>query len=184
MRLTHSTQRMRIEVHSRNVEITPAIYQLIEKKTSKVKLFLPENATVQFMLDANKKRHKIEATVVLDGTTIRAEQRSDDLYKTIDQTVDVLVRRIKTYKDKRAERRRGTETIRKTSMEIQTAVEPGIVRKKKFLLSAMTAESACEEMELLGHSFYMFIDADSNSGRACVVYKREDGGYGMLVPAN
>lgn len=180
----HQTCYMRIEVRSRNIKITPAIHQLIEKKAAKIALFLPEDTTVHFTIDVTSARHKIEATVVLNGTTIRAEQRSDDLYKTIDQTVDVLIRRIKTYKDKRAERYKGKETIRKAPADIPEVKLSSIVRRKEFSLSVMTAEDACAEMELLGHSFYVFLDAESDSDRACVVYKREDGGYGMLVPMN
>lgn len=172
---------MRIEVLSKNVDVTPAIYEIIQKKAAKVALFLPEDCIIRFMIDANKKRHKIEATVVVDGTIIRAEQRSDDLYKTIDRTIDVLVRRIKTYKEKRFEKK-GAETIRKDCREEIDNSAPIAVRKKTFPISALTVEDACAEMELLGHSFYVFIDAESETNQICVVYKREDGGYGVLAP--
>lgn len=172
---------MRIEVLSKNVDVTPAIYEMIKKKTAKVALFLPEDCVIRFMIDANKKRHKIEATVVLDGTIIRAEQRSDDLYKTIDRTIDVLVRRIKTYKEKKFEKK-GAETIRKDCQEENDNSVPIAVRKKTFPISALTIEDACAEMELLGHSFYVFTDAESDVNQICVVYKREDGGYGVLTP--
>ena len=170
---------MRIEVHSRNVEVTPAIYDLIRKKSAKVALFLPEDAVVHFMIDANKTRHKIEATVLLDGTIIRAEQRSDDLYKTIDQTIDVLVRRIKTYKGKKHEKvRRAEDTIRKPAEEAMEEAHTGIVRRKSIKAPTITAGDAVEEMELLGHSFYIFADADT--GHISVVYRREESGYGVI----
>lgn len=173
---------MRIEIHSRNTEVTPAIRALIEKKASRLSVFLPGDTTVCFMIDANRKRHKIEATVLLDGTIIRAEQRSDDLYKTIDQTVDVLVRRIKTYKEKKHGRqRRAEDTIRKPAKTFAEADEnvSAIVRRKELKIPTVTAEDACEEMDLLGHSFYIFIDAETD--KTSVVYEREDGGYGLIA---
>lgn len=173
---------MKIEVLSKNVDVTPAIYEMVKKKASKVAIFLPENSVVRFMIDANKKRHKIEATVVVDGRIIRAEQRSDDLYKTIDQTIDALVRQIKTYREKRAEKTKGADTIRKNyARETDDSTEIA-VRRKTFPISALTVEDACVEMELLGHSFYVFVDAESDSNQICVAYKREDGGYGVLAP--
>lgn len=170
---------MRIEIRSRNAEVTPAIKTLIEKKASKISIYLPDDALVRFMIDANRKRHKIEATVLLDGTIIRAEQRSDDLYKTIDQTVDVLVRRIKTYKEKKHEKqRRAEDTIRRPAAGTEEK-NPVIVRRKDIRTPTITAEAACEEMELLGHSFYIFTDADTD--KTSVVYEREDGGYGLIA---
>lgn len=172
---------MRIEVLSKNVDVTPAIYDMVQKKAAKVALFLPKDCVIRFMIDANKKRHKIEATVVLDGTVIRAEQRSDDLYKTIDRTIDVLVRRIKTYKGKKFEKK-GAETIRKDCQEENDNSVPIVVRRKAFPISALTVEDACTEMELLGHSFYVFMNAESNVNQICIAYKREDGRYGVLAP--
>lgn len=173
---------MRLEVLSKNANVTPAIYQMIKKKASKLEVFLPEDCVVRFMIDANKKRHKIEATLVLDGTMIRAEQRSDDLYKTIDKTIDVLIRRIKTYREKKTERVKGAESIRKNHVDDFDANAAIAVRRKSFPIWALSVEDACAEMELLGHSFYVFMDAESDNNRICVAYKREDGGYGVLAP--
>ena len=103
---------MKIEIISKNIEVTPAIKDLIAKKAKKLSLFIPEDTVVKFMIDANKKRHKIEATIYLDSVTIRAEQRSDDLYKTIDQTIDVLIKRVKNYKDKKNEKKLRGNSIR------------------------------------------------------------------------
>lgn len=175
----HPKHTMKVEICSRNAEVTPAIQSLIEKKATKLSIFLPDDAIVRFMIDANKNRHKIEATVLLDSTIIRAEQRSGDLYKTIDQTVDVLVRRIKTYKEKKHEKaRRAEDTIRKPAEEMAAEKDPAIVRRKSVKTPTITAEDAVEEMELLGHSFYAFVDADTD--KTSIVYKREEAGYGLI----
>lgn len=175
----HSKHTMKVEICSRNAEVTPAIQSLIEKKAAKITSLVPADTEIRFMIDANKSRHKIEATVLLDSTIIRAEQRSDDLYKTIDQTVDVLVRRIKTYKEKKHEKaRRAEDTIRKPAEEMAAEKDPAIVRRKSVKTPTITAEDAVEEMELLGHSFYVFVDADTD--KTSVVYKREEAGYGLI----
>lgn len=170
---------MKVNVFSKNIEVTNSIRELIIKKASKLTSLVPEDTEIRFMIDANKKRHKIEATVLLDGTIIRAEQRSDDLYKTIDQTIDVLVRRIKTYKGKKHEKvRRAEDTIRKPAEEAMEEAHTGIVRRKSIKAPTITAGDAVEEMELLGHSFYIFADADT--GHISVVYRREESGYGVI----
>lgn len=171
---------MRIEIISKNVEVTPAIRGMVKKKASKIELFVPEDSSVRFMIDANHNRHKIEATLFVDGNVIRAEQRSQDLYKTIDQTIDVLVRRVKNFKEKRHEKALRGETIRKPEMQAEEQNTAGtIVRRKTFVMNSMSAEDACSEMEFLGHSFFVFRDAETD--QLSVVYKREDGGYGLIA---
>ena len=171
---------MRIDVISKNVDVTPAIRALIEKKASKLRPFVPEDASIRVMIDANQNRHKIEATLYVDGRIIRAEQRSDDLYKTIDQTVDVLIKRVKNYKEKKHEKVIRSETIRRPKIVEETDQEESlIVRRKTFVMNSMSAEDACTELRLLGHSFFVF--RDSETDKISVVYEREDGGYGLIA---
>lgn len=172
---------MEIEVISKNIEVTPAIKDLIAKKGKKLSLFVSDNTEVKFMIDANKKRHKIEATIYLDGVTIRAEQRSDDLYKTIDQTIDVLIKRVKNYKEKKNEKKLRGNSIRYLAENIdENPIESDmIIRRKSFKINTMAAEDACDEMEYLGHDFFVFTDSETD--QISVVYKREDGGYGMIA---
>lgn len=171
---------MRIDVISKNIEVTNSIRELIAKKAAKLNKLVPEDTNIRFMIDANKNRHKIEATVFLDGTIIRAEQRSNDLYMTIDQTIDVLVRRIKTYNEKRHEKaNRAVDTIRRPEEESPEQEISPIVRRKSLKAPTITEEAAVEEMELLGHTFYVFVNADTD--RTCVVYKREESGYGLIT---
>ena len=172
---------MKIEVISKNIEVTPAIKDLIAKKAKKLSLFTSDNTVVKFMIDATKKRHKIEATIYLDGVTIRAEQRSDDLYKTIDQTIDVLIKRIKNYKDKKNEKKLRGNSIRHLADGVEENLSESdmIIRRKSFKINTMAAEDACNEMECLGHDFFVFTDSETD--QISVVYKREDGGYGMIA---
>lgn len=171
---------MRIDVISKNVDVTPAIRALIEKKASKLRPFVSDDASIRFMIDANQNRHKIEATLYVDGRIIRAEQRSDDLYKTIDQTVDVLIKRLKNYKEKKHEKVVRSESIRRPEfVEEADQEESLIVRRKIFVMNSMSAEDACAELRLLGHSFFVFRDSDTD--KISVVYEREDGGYGLIA---
>lgn len=171
---------MKIDVISKNVDVTPAIRALIEKKAAKLRPFVSDSAYVRFMIDANQNRHKIEATLHVDGRIIRAEQRSDDLYKTIDQTMDVLIKRVKNYKEKKHEKALRGETIRRPEpVEEIVPEENAIVRRKTFVMSAMMPDDACAELSLLGHGFFVFRNAETD--QISVVYKREDGGFGLIA---
>lgn len=176
---------MDIQIYNRNLELTDRIREYVEKKVGKLDRFLPEIEDVRVDLSATTARDQsrrmvAQCTIYAPRAVLRAEERAADIFAAIDAVVDKMTRQIERYKGRRSERRGLPEEIVE-----ETPVEPEpergrIVRVKEFPLHAITPEQAAEEMELLGHQFYIFLDAQD--GRVAVVYKRNDGDYGVLKP--
>ena len=135
-------------------------------------------------MKADKGRHKIEVTIPLKGRIIRAEQVSEDMYQTIDLVEEVIERQLKKYKNKLINRKHQAddyfrpEYIEKEYEDEDDEVQ--IERVKHFEMKPMFIEDACVQMELLGHNFYVFINAETDETN--VVYKRKNGGYGLIEP--
>ncbi len=178
---------MQLIVQGKNVEVTDWLQQYVAKKVVKLGRRLPDirEARVELSVESARSlgdRHVVQVTLRSNGTILRAEERSADLQTSIDQVLDKMVRQIDRYKGKRSRgRARGTGL----SVELPAAEAPAaelgkIVRTKRFAVTAMTAEEAIEQMELLGHDFFVFYNADDEGLN--VVYRRHDGNYGLLEP--
>ena len=125
----------------------------------------------------------MEATIITKGTIFRAEDVSQDVFDSIDIVADKLTKQIGKYKGKLQKRNKSGESVRFEMIpEAEQAEEAKVVKTKKFELTPMTVDEAIMQMELLQHSFYIFLDMESDS--VSVVYKRNDGGYGVLVTTN
>lgn len=171
---------MKFTIVGKNMEVGPALDQAIRDKLGKLDKFFDSETEVHVMLDVVKDRHKIEVTIPVRGSIIRSEQVSNDMYVSIDLVEEVIERQLKKYKGKLARKQQDGATIRGMQTEEEETAADGIriVRRKQFDVKPMYPEDACIQMELLGHSFYVFTNAETEAVN--VVYKRKGGTYGLI----
>ena len=173
---------MKITITAKNVEVTPALENAIRDKLAKRDKFFSQEteATVRLLVD--KERHKIEVTIPVRGQIIRSEQVSNDMYVSIDLVEEVIERQLKKYKSKLIRKEQTGANFKKEYLDNDMAddEEIRIARRKQFEVKPMYPEDACVQMELLGHSFYVFVNAETEAIN--VVYKRKGGTYGLIEP--
>jgi len=179
-------------IRGENLEVTPAIREYVEKKVLKLERYFTEgaNATAHVNLKVyNDKQTKVEITIPMKNLTLRAEERHDDMYAAIDLIVDKLERQIRKYKtrvNRKFREREGVaaflQSVEREKNGNEEAVgddtEFQVVRTKQFDLKPMDQEEAILQMNMLGHSFFIFTDAESDGTN--IVYKRKDGKYGLI----
>ena len=166
----------------RGVEVTDALRSYAEKRLGRLERQLPDSQ-IELQLSAEnnpsiKDSHIAEATIRTKGPVLRARESSHDMRASIDQLVDKLERQVTRYREKRGRRRRVSRQV--PDEGIPMPEEPQIVRTKQFAVKPMTAEEAVLQLELVGHDFFVFRDADSNEVN--IVYRRRQGGYGLIEP--
>lgn len=180
---------MELSIKGKNVEVTDRLQEYVEKKMGKLDRYLPSISEVWVELTveetkAAQDRQVCQVTVRSNGTILRAEERSDDIFTSIDIVLDKMYRQIARYKGKRKNRWRGSNVPPEplpVEYEEEFEEEPSpIVRYKRFAMVPMAPEEAVEQMELLGHDFYVFFNADE--GQINVLYRRKDGTYGVIQP--
>ncbi|HZJ76114.1 MAG TPA: ribosome-associated translation inhibitor RaiA [Oscillospiraceae bacterium] len=174
---------MRTIISGRNLDVTDALRDTIQSKLGKLDRFFHKELEAQVTLSVEKNRHIMEVTIPFNGSILRAEESTDDMYKSIDGVVDKLIRQFRKQKSKLQNRISRYETIHFENIrdyEKDDAGEPEIVRTKRFVMKPMDPEEAVLQMELLDHDFYVFVDAETNDVN--VVYKRKDGNYGVIEP--
>lgn len=176
---------MKFNIRGENIEVTFAIREYVEKKVSKLErhLIKKEAANVNVNLKINPdKTSKVEVTISQPHLVLRAEETHMDMYAAIDLILDKLERQIRKYKTKVNRKYREKTGIGAAFAidinEEDTEDQLEVVRTKQFDLKPMDSEEAILQMDLIGHSFYVFTDADTN--RTNVVYKRRDGRYGLI----
>lgn len=176
---------MDIAVSGKNIEITPALRNAVEKKVSKLEKYFKPHIEAHATLSVEKNRQIIEITIYFGGIILRSEQQHDDMYAAIDIAVDRLEGQIRKQKTKlekkyREDSVRFLQPITDISDEENGADEARIVKTKRFAVKPMSAEEAVLQMELIGHSFFVYLDAESEEVN--VVYRRTDGNYGLIEP--
>jgi putative sigma-54 modulation protein len=180
---------MELIVKGRNVEITDRLRDYVEKKIGKLDRYLPgiTEAWVELSTEdakAAQDRQVCQVTIRSNGTILRAEERSDDMFMSIDTVLDKMYRQIARYKGKRRNRWRGSgTTVEALPLEFEEEIEEEtsrIVRVKRFPMTPMHPDEAVEQMELLGHDFFVFFNGDE--GQINVLYRRTDGNYGLIQP--
>ena len=184
---------MNLHFKSKQVPITDAVEQHFGKKLQRLSKQLGRDAEAFISCTRQKGQDKLEITLKAPGLEIRAEDQAGDLYAALDLVCDRLERQIAKYKTRIIDNKRNQrESIRKSPelLPVEFAPEdieveddeqaPRIVRSKRFPLKPLDAEEACLQMELLGHSFYVFLNAETE--QVNVVYKRKDGEYGLIEP--
>ena len=174
---------MRYTITGRNIEVTPGLRNMVEKKIGKLEHFFTPDTEVIVALSAQKDRQKIEVTIPIKGNTIRAEESSTDMYVSIDLVQEVIERQIRRYRKKLIDKKQSALSFSQAFIEEEDErpeEDIRIVKTKKFAIKPIDPEEACFQMEMLGHNFYVIINADSDLVN--VVYRRKNGTYGLIEP--
>ena len=173
---------MKIVIVGRNIEVTPGLKSAVEEKIGKLEKYFTPDTEVHVTLSVEKDRQKIEVTIPVKGNIIRSEQVSSDMYVSIDLVEEIIERQLKKYKTKLVDKRQNDSSFSRMFVEndYMDDEEIKIVRTKKFDIKPMYPEDACIQMELLGHGFYVFHNAET--GQVNVVYKRKGDTYGLIEP--
>lgn len=173
---------MKFIISGKNIDVTEGLRTAVEDKIGKLEKYFTPDTEAQVTLSVEKERQKIEVTIPVKGNIIRSEQVSNDMYVSIDLVEEVIERQLKKYKNKIVEKQQAAASFQKAFIEndYQEDDEIKIVRTKKFDIKPMYAEDACIQMELLGHNFYVFCNAETE--QVNVVYKRKGGTYGLIEP--
>ncbi len=174
---------MRFVISGRKVEVTDSLKERVYKKLGKLEKFFKDDPLVQVTLSVNKERQKVEVTIPSSGVIYRAEETDFDLYDAIDKIVDLIERQMrkhKTHLEKKLKKGVLDTPFESqfSNLEEQEETEFQVVRVKKFTFKPMSVEEAILQMNLLGHQFFVFNNADSDSFG--IVYKRKDGNYGLI----
>jgi putative sigma-54 modulation protein len=179
---------MRLQVKGRNVEVSDSIRRYAEEKLHKLdrKLHALTQVELELFVERNPSisaNQVAEATVWTKGPTLRAREASTDMKASIDQLADKLLRQVEHYRAKRRRRHvRGNGVPPGGSMSIpEDESSPKIVKTKQFAVKPMSAEEAALQLELVGHDFFVF--RSDESGDVNVIYRRRDGGYGLIEPS-
>ena len=178
---------MKYNVIARNIELTKGLENAVLSKVVKLDKYFSEDAEAQITLSVEKQRHIIEITIPFNGQILRAEVVSDDMYAIIDDAVNIIEKQVTRFKSKLRTKHRTIDTstlnplfINQINMD-EEDVPLRIDRKKKFAIKPMDEEEAVMQMELLGHNFFVYLDAHSEEVN--VVYKRRNGTYGLIEPS-
>lgn len=175
---------MRITITGRNIELTDGIKTAVEDKLSKLEKYFTPDTDVYVTLSVEKERQKIEVTIPVKGHIIRSEQVSSDMYVSIDLVEEVIERQLKKYRTRLVSKKQAAEAnFQPEFIEAETDDEEGaikIVRTKRFGMKPMYPEDACIQMELSGHDFFVFRNAETDEVN--VVYKRKGNTYGLIEP--
>ena len=176
---------MRLHVKGKNVEVSDTILSYAEGKLRKLERQLSELTRVELELAVERNpsianNQIAEATIWTKGPVLRAREASTDMKASIDQLVEKLERQVKRYRQKR--RRRTTRSDGRPPAEaLPVAEEPTIVKTKQFAVKPMTPEEAVLQLELVGHDFFVFRNDESDEIN--VIYRRREGGYGLIEPS-
>ena len=173
---------MNIIISAKNIELTDALRAAVEEKIGKLDKYFVPDTNVNVSLSVEKERQKIEVTIPVKGNIIRSEQESNDMYVSIDLVEEIIERQLRRYKTKIIDKHQGGGSFRQDYVDNDYMEDDDIkiIRTKKFDVMPMYPEDACVQMELLGHSFFAFYNAETD--QINVAYKRKDGNYGLLEP--
>lgn len=178
---------MKISIRGKNLEVSNALRNYVEDKIGKIeKYFNDAFIEAQVALAVERERHVVEVTIAVDGLLLRGEESSADMYASIDGVIEKLERQVHKYKTKISRKIR--ERKHEFKLDLITGlegeefeeVEPKVVRTKRFAVKPMPIEEALMQMDLIGHDFFVFRNADTNEVN--VVYKRKNGQYGLIEP--
>lgn len=173
---------MKIIITGKNLEVSEGLRNAVEEKIGKLEKYFAEDTVAKVTLSVERDRQKIEVTIPVKGNIIRSEQTSSDMYVSIDLVQEIIERQLKKYKKKLIDKKQNAASFSDAFIEKveDDDEEVKIVRTKQFDIKPMYPEDACVQMELLGHDFYVFCNAETE--QMCVVYKRKGGTYGLIEP--
>jgi putative sigma-54 modulation protein len=175
---------MELQITGKNIELAPNVRQFIEKKLGKLERHLPN--IMEFKVEISEEKTKspqqhfvVQVTLDSNGTLLRGVERGEDLLQAVVKVAAVMNRQIEHYKGKLYEKGRGSSLARS---EFEEEVPPPrkVVKVKRFAVKPMSVAEAIDQMELLGHDFFLFFNADSEELN--LLYRRQDGDYGLIEP--
>ena len=173
---------MKFIIVGKNIEVTEGLRAAVEDKIGKLEKYFTAETEAHVTLSVKKDRQKIEVTIPVKGNIIRSEQVSNDMYVSIDLVEEIIERQLKKYKSKIVDKQQNASSFSKAFVENDYMEDEDvkIVRTKKFDIKPMYPEDACIQMELLGHNFFVFCNAETD--QVNVVYKRKGDTYGLIEP--
>ena len=173
---------MRYTISGKNIDITEGLRNAVTEKLGKLERYFTPETEVIVTLSVEKERQKIEVTIPVKGNIIRSEQVSNDMYVSIDLVEEVIERQLRKYKNKIIEKHKEGGIFQQEFIETEEEdpEEIKIIRTKHFGMKPMYPEDACIQMELLGHNFFVFCNAETEEVN--VVYKRKGNTYGLIEP--
>ena len=173
---------MNFIISGKNLTVTDGLRTAVEDKLGKLERYFTPDTEIIVTLSVEKNRQKIEVTIPVKGNIIRSEQVSNDMYVSIDLVEEVIERQLRKYKTKIVNKEKGGSHFQKAFLEkdYEEDDDVKIVRTKKFDIKPMYPEDACVQMELLGHNFFVFCNAETD--QVNVVYKRKGNTYGLIEP--
>jgi putative sigma-54 modulation protein len=170
---------MNVQVRGRNIEVTNALKEYVDKRVGKLEKYIDNLGDAQVTMTVEKDSHRIEVTIPVNGMILRGEETTGDMYASIDLVVEKLEKQIGKYKGKL--QKRGVRYINdQRVMQVPEEDAPRLVRTKRFAIKPMPVDEAVLQMNLLGHNFFVFSNAETE--QVNVVYKRKDGNYGLIEP--
>ncbi|MDP4092890.1 MAG: ribosome-associated translation inhibitor RaiA [Bacillota bacterium] len=174
---------MKFKVSGKNIEVTEALKNKVISKIGKLSKFFQPEAEAHVTMSVEKNRHIVEVTIPFNGGVIRGEVQEGDMYTSIDKVVDIVEKQIlrnKTRLEKKLHEGAFKFENGDAYRDIPEEKEFRVVRSKKFAIKPMTIDEAILQMNLIGHEFFVFSNADTKEVN--VVYKRKDGNYGLIEP--
>ena len=174
---------MRITITGKNIELTDGQNEAVEDRLSKLEKYFTPETEAHVTLSVEKERQKIEVTIPVKGSVIRAEQVSNDMYVSIEVVEETIERQLKKYRNKIVTKQQSAEKFfaqEYLEKDAEDDDEIRIIRTKRFGIKPMYPEDACVQMELLGHDFFVFLNAETEEVN--VVYKRKGNTYGLIEP--
>ena len=166
---------MKFIISGKNIDVTEGLRSAVQDKLGKLEKYFTSDTEIHVTLSVEKERQKIEVTIPVKGNIIRSEQVSSDMYVSIDLVEEVIERQLRKYKNKIVDKQQEGSNFQKAFLENEFVEdeEVKIIRTKRFGIKPMYPEDACVQMELLGHNFFVFYNAETE--QVNVVYKRKDG---------
>ena len=173
---------MNFIISGKNIDVTDGLRSAVQEKLGKLARYFTEDTEIIVTLSVEKERQKIEVTIPVKGNIIRSEQVSNDMYVSIDLVEEVIERQLRKYKNKIVDKEKESSNFQKAYIEkdYEEDGEIKIIRTKRFGIKPMYPEDACVQMELLGHNFFVFYNAETE--QVNVVYKRKGNTYGLIEP--
>jgi len=176
---------MKITLSGKNLEITEALKEQAYKKIQKLGRYFSDETEAQVTMTVENYRHIVEVTIPFNGVVIRAEESTDDMYTSIDKVLDKLERQIHKHRTKLEKKMKSgafkyESPIFSSEINLEEEAPPKVVKIKRFAIKPMSVEEAIMQMDLLGHDFFVFTNAETDEVN--VVYARKDGNYGLIEP--
>ena len=173
---------MKFIIIGKNIDVTPGLREAVESKLGKLERYFTPDTEIHVTLSVQRERQKIEVTIPVKGGIIRSEQQSNDMYVSIDLVEEVIERQLRKHKTKLIAKHQDGGNFKEEFLnhEVDADEELQIIRTKYFERKPMYPEDACLQMEMIGHDFFVFLNAENDEVN--VVYKRKNGSYGLIGP--